>query len=66
MVDTNVNFQDTVRLMERLIELGKTSWSVAPYPVEDHSFNLPSSWTDEYQRILALFDRVIGSGYKKR
>ena len=66
MVDTNVTFQDTVRLIERLIELGKSTWSVAPYPVEDHAFNLPSSWTDEYRRILSLFDRVIGPGYHRR
>ncbi len=66
MVDTNVNFQDTVRLVERLIELGKTTWSVAPYPVEDHGFILPASWSDEYRRILALFDRTIGPGYHRR
>jgi dipeptidyl aminopeptidase/acylaminoacyl peptidase len=66
MVDTNVNFQDSVRLVERLIELGKTHWEVAPYPVEDHGFILASSWTDEYRRILALFDRVIGPGYRRR
>ena len=29
MVDTNVNFQDIVRLTERLIELGKTGWDLA-------------------------------------
>jgi len=56
MVDTNVEFQDTVRLMQRLIELHKENWSVAPYPVEDHTFVLASSWTDEYKRILKLFE----------
>ncbi len=66
MVDTNVTFQDSVRLIERLIELGKTGWSVAPYPVEDHAFNLPASWTDEYRRIFGLFERVIGPGYRRK
>ncbi len=66
MVDTNVHFQDTVRLVERLIELRKRNWEVAPYPIEDHGFTMPSSWIDEYSRILALFDRVIGPGYRKR
>ncbi|HEX3229659.1 MAG TPA: alpha/beta fold hydrolase, partial [Pyrinomonadaceae bacterium] len=33
MVDVNVNFQDTVRLVEKLIELRKENWEVAPYPV---------------------------------
>ncbi len=60
MVDTNVHFQDTVRLIERLIELGKTNWSVAPYPIEDHAFRRAESWTDEYRRILELFERSIG------
>ncbi len=56
MVDTNVEFQDTVRLMQRLIELRKENWSVAPYPVEDHAFVQASSWADEYKRILKLFE----------
>jgi len=55
MVDTNVNFQDTVRLVEKLIELHKENWSVAPYPVEDHGFEREASWADEYKRILKLF-----------
>lgn len=56
MVDTNVNFQDTVRLVEKLIELRKTNWQVAPYPVEDHGFEREESWADEYKRILKLFN----------
>lgn len=55
MVDTNVNFQDTVRLVEKLIELRKENWEVAPYPVEDHGFDRETSWADEYKRILRLF-----------
>jgi dipeptidyl aminopeptidase/acylaminoacyl peptidase len=55
MVDTNVNFQDTVRLVEKLIELRKENWQVAPYPVEDHGFEREESWADEYKRILKLF-----------
>ena len=55
MVDVNVNFQDTVRLVEKLIELRKENWEVAPYPVEDHGFEREESWADEYKRILKLF-----------
>jgi dipeptidyl aminopeptidase/acylaminoacyl peptidase len=55
MVDTNVNFQDSVRLAEKLIELRKDNWSIAPYPVEDHSFEREESWADEYKRIMKLF-----------
>jgi dipeptidyl aminopeptidase/acylaminoacyl peptidase len=56
MVDTNVEFQDTVRLTQKLIELHKENWQVAMYPVENHSFIEPSSWADEYKRILKLFE----------
>ncbi|HEX8428743.1 S9 family peptidase [Hymenobacter sp.] len=56
MVDTNVHFQDIVRLSQRLIELKKENWELAVYPVEDHGFVEPSSWTDEYRRILKLFE----------
>ncbi len=56
MVDTNVHFQDIVRLSQRLIELKKENWELAVYPVEDHGFVEPSSWTDEYKRILKLFE----------
>jgi dipeptidyl aminopeptidase/acylaminoacyl peptidase len=59
MVDTNVFFQDSVRLMQRLIELRKETWSVAPYPVEDHSFTEETSWADEYKRILKLFEEDL-------
>ena len=66
MVDVNVHFQDSVRLTERLIEMGKRDFTLAPYPVEDHAFVRPESWTDEYNRILALFERVIGPGWRSR
>lgn len=60
IVDTNVHFQDVVRLSQRLIELGKDDWEMAVYPVEGHGFTQPSSWTDEYKRILKLFEETIG------
>jgi dipeptidyl aminopeptidase/acylaminoacyl peptidase len=56
MVDTNVHFQDTVRLVQRLIELRKTNWELAVFPVEDHGFVEPTSWADEYKRIFKLFE----------
>jgi dipeptidyl aminopeptidase/acylaminoacyl peptidase len=55
MVDVNVHFQDSVRLAQRLIELRKENWELAVYPVEDHAFERPSSWADQYKRILKLF-----------
>jgi dipeptidyl aminopeptidase/acylaminoacyl peptidase len=59
MVDTNVHFQDTVRLVQRLIELRKENWQLAVFPVENHGFVEPSSWADEYKRILDLFEKNL-------
>lgn len=59
MVDVNVHYQDAVKLTQRLIELGKDDWELASYPMEDHGFVEPSSWTDEYKRIYKLFERVL-------
>lgn len=59
MVDVNVHYQDVVRLSQRLIELGKENWELASYPMEDHGFVEASSWTDEYKRILKLFEERL-------
>jgi dipeptidyl aminopeptidase/acylaminoacyl peptidase len=65
MVDTNVHYQDIVRLTQRLIELGKTNWELASYPVENHGFSRPDSWTDEYRRIFEIFERSLKPGVKR-
>jgi dipeptidyl aminopeptidase/acylaminoacyl peptidase len=59
MVDTNVHFEDSVRLAQKLIELRKTNWELAPYPVENHGFVEPTSWADEYKRIYKLFEETL-------
>lgn len=59
MIDTNVHFQDVVRLAQRLIELRKDNWEMAVYPLEDHGFVEESSWADEYRRILKLFEQQL-------
>ncbi len=59
MVDVNVHYQDAVKLSQRLIELGKDNWELASYPMEDHGFVEPSSWTDEYKRIFKLFESTL-------
>jgi len=59
MVDTNVFFQDSVRLAQRLIELRKENWELAGYPVENHAFTEETSWADEYKRILKLFETEL-------
>ncbi|MCP4437504.1 MAG: prolyl oligopeptidase family serine peptidase [Aureispira sp.] len=59
MTDTNVQFQDVVRLSQRLIELGKDDWELAVFPMEGHGFVEPSSWADEYKRIFKLFQENL-------
>ncbi|HEX5227730.1 MAG TPA: prolyl oligopeptidase family serine peptidase [Bryobacteraceae bacterium] len=61
MVDTNVHFQDTAELVQKLIELRKTNWELAVYPVENHGFVEPTSWADEYKRILGLFEKNLNA-----
>jgi dipeptidyl aminopeptidase/acylaminoacyl peptidase len=59
LIDVNVHVQDVMRLNQRLIELGKNNFEIALYPLEDHGFVEPSSWTDEYKRILKLFEEEL-------
>ncbi len=59
MVDDNVFFKDSVDMTQKLIELHKDTWQIAPYPLERHSFTRADSWRDEYQRILTLFEEHV-------
>ncbi len=59
MVDDNVQYQDIVRLSQRFIELGKENWELASFPVEAHAFTEPSSWYDEYRRILEHMNKHL-------
>ncbi len=59
MIDDNVFFEDSVNLVQKLIELRKDKWSIAPYPLERHGFTHPDAWYDEYRRILELFDATL-------
>lgn len=59
MIDTNVQFQDVVRLSQRLIELKKEHWDLAVFPLENHGFVEASSWSDEYRRIFKLFEDTL-------
>ena len=61
LIDANVQPQDVFRLAQRLIELGKEDWELALYPVEGHGFTEPSSWTDEYRRVLDLVEQSVGT-----
>ncbi|MEP5613184.1 MAG: alpha/beta fold hydrolase [Cyclobacteriaceae bacterium] len=59
MIDTNVHFQDVVRLSQRLIELKKENWELSVFPLEGHGFVEASSWSDEYRRIYKLFQETL-------
>ena len=59
MIDDNVQFQDVVRLSQRFIELKKTNWDIAIYPIERHGFVNTTSWFDEYRRIYELFQTEL-------
>ncbi len=60
MVDDNVHAQDSVQLIEKLMRLEKTNYFEAMlYPSENHGFTRPSSWTDEYERILNFFNKHL-------
>ena len=58
--DDNVHVQDSMQMVEKLIRLGKTQYFEAMlYPSENHGFVRPESWTDEYERILAFFEKHL-------
>lgn len=60
MVDDNVHVQDSMQLIEKLMRLEKTQYFEAMlYPAENHGFTRPSSWTDEYERILSFFEKHL-------
>jgi dipeptidyl aminopeptidase/acylaminoacyl peptidase len=59
MLDENVHFQDVVMLQQRFIELGKENYEFVPYPMEDHGFIEPTSWTHEYQKIYKFFQQTL-------
>ncbi len=59
MIDDNVFFRDSVMMAQKLIELRKDKWEIAPYPMERHGFVHPDAWYDEYRRIDELFERTL-------
>jgi dipeptidyl aminopeptidase/acylaminoacyl peptidase len=56
MQDDNVFFQDSVQLVQRLIELKKENFEFAVYPLDGHAFTHPESWLDEYRRVFRLME----------
>ena len=60
ILDDNVHVQDSIQLVEQLMRKDKTEFfELMLYPAERHGFQRPSSWEDEYERILALFEEEL-------
>ena len=59
MQDDNVFFQDSVFVVQRLIELEKENFEIALYPQDPHGFKHPESWLDGYRRIYKLFEENL-------
>jgi dipeptidyl aminopeptidase/acylaminoacyl peptidase len=60
LVDDNVHAQDSMQLVEKLMRLEKTQYFEAMfYPSESHGFTRPTSWADEYERILWFFEKHL-------
>jgi dipeptidyl aminopeptidase/acylaminoacyl peptidase len=59
ILDDNVFFQDSVRMVQKLIELKNPNFELAVYPIEPHGFREPESWLDEYRRIYKLMERDV-------
>lgn len=60
MVDSNVFAQDTIRLMETLIDLGKP-FEAMLYPSQGHGFEDGMHWLDQYRRIEAFLVAHLGA-----
>ena len=58
LVDNNVHFQDTARLIQRLIELEK-DFEVMVYPVEPHTIQTEASRYDYARRAAAFFEEHL-------
>lgn len=59
MQDDNVFFQDSVLVVQRLIELKKENFEIAIYPLDPHGFVHAESWLDQYRRIYKLMQENL-------
>jgi dipeptidyl aminopeptidase/acylaminoacyl peptidase len=62
--DGPVPYQEAIRFVQRLIELKKTGWELATYPVEGHVLRQESSRLDLQRRRFALFEEVLKGNAK--
>ena len=58
LVDNNVEFQDAIRLTQRLMELGK-DFELVTYPIEAHGWATKWSKVDSQRRLAKLFNETL-------
>lgn len=58
LVDPNVEYQDAVRLVQRLMELGK-DFEFVTYPIEQHGWRTRWAKIDSQRRLMKLWQETI-------
>ena len=58
LVDGNVQYQDAVRLVQRLMELGK-EFDFVTYPIDAHGWQSRWAKIDSQRRMMKLWDEVL-------
>jgi dipeptidyl aminopeptidase/acylaminoacyl peptidase len=58
LVDGNVQYQDAVRLVQRMMELGK-DFEFVTYPIDAHGWGTRWARIDSQRRMMKLWDEVL-------
>ena len=58
LIDGNVEYQDAVRLVQRLMELGK-DFEFVTYPVDQHGWQTRWARRDSQRRLVRLWEETI-------
>ena len=58
LIDGNVEYQDAVRLVQRLMELGK-DFEFVTYPVDQHGWQTRWARRDSQRRVVKLWEETI-------
>lgn len=58
LIDGNVEYQDAVRLVQRLMELGK-DFEFVTYPVDQHGWQTRWAKVDSQRRVVKLWEATI-------
>lgn len=59
LIDDNVGAQDAFQYIEKLIQSGNEEFELMIYPSEEHSFESPNTWYDEYRRMFDFFEKHL-------